>query len=130
MNLTDGVTSYDFKLLPHRMGMIRPVKHCASKKTYTSVAFFSWDVSIVGKEIDFLWPAMPASMWKKLDEFYAGNKTLIWDPTLTGTPAAKKYNVEMKWLDGEYLLGGYDEELPTSYRGDVTMTLLILSEVT
>lgn len=130
MNLTDGTTSYDFTLLPHKMTMIRPVKSCAVKQTYSSVAYFSWSVSIIGKPIYLSWNAMPAAMWKQLDAFYAADDPLIWDPTLTLVPASTLYNVEMKALDGEYLFGGYDETLATSWRGDVIMELLILSEAT
>lgn len=130
MNLTDGTTSYDFALLPGKMTMIRSVKSCAAKQTYTSVAFFSWGVSIIGKPIFLSWNAMPATMWKQLDTFYANDAPLIWDPTLTLVPASTLYNVEMIDLDGDYLLGGYDDTLDSSYRGDAVMTLLILSEVT
>lgn len=129
MNLTDGITSYNFAQLPGKMTMLRPVKTCAHKKTYTSVAYFSWGVSIVGKEILLSWNAMPAAMWAQLDTFYRNDRPLIWDPTVTDAPATTIYTVEMEQLDGEYLLGGYDIVLPTSYRGDVTMTLLILSVV-
>lgn len=130
MNLTDGTTSYDFTLLPGKMTMIRAKKTVAVKKTYTSVAYFSWGTSIVGEIITLSWNAMPAAMWKVLDAFYAADKALIWDPTLTAVPATTLYNVEMADLEGDYLLGGYDETLATSWRGDVVMTLLILSAVT
>lgn len=130
MNLTDGATSYDFTLLPGKMTMIRAKKTIAIKKTYTSVAYFSWGVSLIGETIVLSWNAMPAAMWKQLDLFYAADKALVWDPTLTLTPATTKYNVIMTELEGEYLLGGYDEALATSYRGDAIMALLITSVVT
>lgn len=130
MNLTDGVTSYDFTLLPHKMTMLRAKKTCAVKQTYTSVAYFSWGTSLVGETIVLSWNAMPAAMWKQLDAFYAADKALVWDPTLTEIPATTKYNVIMTELEGEYLLGGYDEALATSYRGDAIMALLITGVVT
>jgi len=129
MNLTDGTTSYDFALLPHKMTMLRAKKTIAVRQTYTSVAVFSWGVSIVGETISLSWNAIPAAMWKQLDAFYAADTPLIWDPTLTLVPATTTYNVQMIDLEGEYLLGGYDETLATSWRGDAVMTLLILSAV-
>jgi hypothetical protein len=128
MNLDDGTTSYDFTLLPGSMTMIRADKPNATVQTYSSVAYFAWSPSIVGKSISFKWNAMPADMWAQLDTFFQADTALIFDPTLTETPAATTYNVEMTQLDGEYWLGGYGE-ISDDYRKDVTMTLLILSEV-
>ena len=129
MNLTDGTTSYDFALLPGGMTPIRSDKICAYELTYSDVAYFSWGASIVGKEITLTWNAMPAAMWATLDAFYAGDKTLVWNPTLDGS-AVTTYNVEMVRLEGEYFLGGYDTALSSSWRRNVTMTLLILGAVT
>jgi len=129
MNLTDGVTSYDFILLPAKMTMIRPDKTNSSKLTFEDVAYYSWGVSIIGKEIVLKWNACPASQFAQFDTFYAADAPLIFDPTLTAVPADTTYNVEMKSLDGDYLFGGYDTTLDTSWRENVTMTLLILSEV-
>ena len=128
MNLTDGVTSYDFILLPGKMTMIREDKICSSELTFSDVAYFSWGASIIGKPITLHWNACPASQFAKFDTFYASDLPLIFDPTLTEVPADTTYNVEMTSLDGDYFLGGYDTGAG-SWRENVTMTLLILSEV-
>jgi len=127
MNLTDGATSYDFVLLPGKMTMIRPDKAVASVLTYSDVAYFSWGSSIIGKLITLQWNACPAAQFAQFDTFFAADVPLVFDPTLTGTPADTTYNVEMLSLDGEYLLGGYGTD-DAAWRGNVEMTLLILSE--
>ena len=121
MNLNDGTTSYDFTLLPHKMTMIGKDRACAAVETYTSVAFFSWGTSIVGKVIDFTWNAMPGDMWGKLETFYENDAPLTWTPDNT-----KTYTVEMIALNGSYYIGYVDTD-SNALRIDVTMSLLILS---
>lgn len=128
MTLSDGTTTYTFALLPGQITPIRSDKICAFQKTYSDVAYFSWGASIIGKPIYLSWNAMPAAMWAALDSLYAGDKSLVWNPSLDGT-AVTNYNVEMTQFDGEYFLGGYDTALDTSWRQNVTMTLLITSAV-
>ncbi len=128
MILNDGVTSYTFSLLPGNMTVIREDKSCASVQTYEGVAYFSWGTSIVGKELSLSWNAMPAAMWSQFETFFTADAPLEFDPTLDGTPSAKTYTVEMTRLDGDYFLGGYGTGAG-SWRQNVTMTLLILSEV-
>ncbi len=129
MTLSDGTTTYEFILLPKYITPIRPEKRCADVETYTSAAFFSWGVSIIGKPITLLWNAMPAAMFAALDAFYAGDKSLVWNPTLAGE-VVTTYNVEMKKLDGDYLFGGYDTVAATSWRENVDMVLKIMSVAT
>lgn len=124
MNLSDGTTSYDFTLLPHKMTMISKDRACVAVETYTSVAFFSWGTSIVGKVIDFTWNAMPGDMWYKLETFYEGDKNMTWTPDNTHT-----YDVEMLVLNGSYYIGYIDVD-SAALRIDVTMSLLILSMLT
>lgn len=128
MNLDDGTTSYNFAQLPEKISMIRPYKPNATRRTMTDVAYFAWAATIIGQTVILTWTAMPAAMFVQLDAFFAASLPLIWDPTATATPATTTYNVEMTALDGEYLLKGYDTA-SGAWRGDVTMTLLILSEV-
>jgi len=129
MILNDGVTSYTFSLLPGSMTVIREDKSCTAVQTYEGVAYFSWGTSIVGKELSLSWNAMPAAMWAQIETFFTAAAPLAFDPTLDGTPSAKTYTVELTRLDGEYFLGGYSTGAG-SWRQNVTMTLLILSEVT
>ena len=109
---------------PEEMTVIRSDKYCASKLTYTSVAFFSWGLSIVGKEILLRWSYMESDEFKDLDDLYIADSTIVFDPV---DGLGKTYNVVMKELDSKYFyrLG----VSPGQWRKDVNIVLLILSEV-
>ena len=109
---------------PQRMTMLRADKPNASKLTYTSVAYFSWSPTIVGKEILLEWPVMDA------DEFVALDAIFIADAAVNFTPSdggGHVYLVNMTSFNGEYFRGRTSAN-PTT-RKNVKMTLLIMSVV-
>ncbi len=123
MNLSDGVTSYDFPLLPHTMTMIMQGKANAFVETYQSVAYLSWGSTVVGRVIDFSWNAMPGDMWYQLETFYENDTPLTWTPDNAHT-----YTVEMIALNGSYYIGYVDTD-SNALRIDVTMSLLIIAQL-
>ena len=109
---------------PQRMTMVRADKFNASKLTYTSVAYFTWGTSIVGKEILLEWPVMDA------DEFAALDAIFIADVAFNFTPSdgsSHVYSVNMTSLNGEYFRGR--TLAATTTRKNVRMVLLIISVV-
>ena len=121
-NISIGAVT--LKSNPTDLTLIRADKTCAAQKTYSSVAFFSWGASIIGKEIELLWNWMEADDFAALDVLYAADAPVVFDPQDGG---GKTYNVEIMSFDGKYHMEF--GTVSTVMRRDVTMTLLILSEV-
>lgn len=109
---------------PQRMTMLRADKSCAHKQTYTSVAFFSWGTSIVGKEILLEWPVMSVADFDALDSIFIADVAFNFTPSDGG---GHTYSVNMTSFNGEYFLGR-TSAAPTT-RKNVRMTLLIMSVV-
>ena len=107
---------------PQRMTMLRADKSCAHKLTYTSVAFFSWGTSIIGKEIMLEWPVMDVAEFAALDAIFIADVAFNFTPSDGG---GHVYSVNMTSLTGEYFLGR-TSQAPTT-RKNVKMTLLIMS---
>lgn len=104
--------------------IMMPLKRSASQETYTSVAFFSWGTSIVGKTIVLSWDYITCSMFDSLNTLYQADLPVVFDPQ---DGSSKTYNVEIVDLNGKYHLGlasSADWE-----RKDVKLQLLIMSEV-
>lgn len=110
---------------PSDMTVLTPERASATVKTYTSVAFFSWGVSIVGKEIELVWSYMPIAMYNDLAEIFAAAAGVVFDPDDDNSTT---YNVEVTGLDGKYLLT-HSVTDGAGNRKDVRLRLLILSEV-
>jgi len=111
-----GVTPADN---PTSMTLVRPDKKNAVVETYSSVAYFSWGASIVGKIIELVWDFMSTSNFTSLDALFTADAVVVFNPQ-TGTT----YNVNILSLDGEYFLGVQDD-----LRKNVKMQLLIMSQV-
>jgi len=109
---------------PTDLTLIRPDKTSAHKQTYSSVAYFSWGVSIIGKLIDLRWSWMQADEFDDLDDLFTADEPVVWDPQ---DGSGESYNVEIVSLDGKYHMEF--GETSTVMRKDVIMTVLILSEV-
>ena len=119
--------SYVFAVNPADLtGMFTKERSSAHVKTYASVGFFSWGVSIVGKVITLEWEYMPRSMFDSLQTLLETDSMLILNPDLE---SGKTYYVEIVRLDGKYyqtqgnVIDGTD-----AYRKDVRLELLIMSE--
>jgi hypothetical protein len=55
-------------------------KYSAMVKTYSSVAFFSWGLTIVGKEILLEWDTLDLPQYNRLREIFALDAQVVWEP--------------------------------------------------
>jgi|LGOV01.1.fsa_nt_gb hypothetical protein len=104
--------------------VIGPERKVAKVATYSSVAFFSWGASIVGRVITLSWELMPTAQYAALQTLYAADAAVVWDPQ---DGSGKTYNVEILDLTGDYFVMLADAA--DNHRQNVTLPLLILSEV-
>lgn len=119
------IGSRTLTLDPMRMTMVRKDKPQAHKQTYSSVAYFSWTPTLVGKEILLEWPVMDAAEFAALQTIYEANASFTFNPNdgvVTDT-----YTVEMTTFTGDYWRGRGTTTAET--RKNVKMTLLILAVV-
>ena len=114
-----------FTAQPSDMTCLDADRSCAEVQTYSSVGFFSWGASLVGKKIELSWSYMPADMYEDLKTLESNDAGVVFDPQ-DGTGIT--YNVEIKSLYGKYCLGKVDYA-STTLRKDVKMILLILSVI-
>jgi hypothetical protein len=113
--------SYTFDLLPGQMTVLKPVKDNATVQTYTDVAYFSWEPSIVGKIITLRWNAMTIAQFDSIDAIYQADAEVEFDPTsYTGSDT---YNVQVPKFDGAYWTGDIPNRL------NCELELLIMSVV-
>lgn len=118
------IGTHTCKLDPMRMTMVRADKSCASVKTYSSVAYFSWGISIIGKELLLEWFVMDADEFEELDTIFRADAPFTFEPN--DGVASKSYTVEMTSFTGDYWRGrGVTADVT---RKNVKMTLLILAE--
>ena len=103
---------------------LSPIRYYAKKGTYTSVAFFSWGVSIVGKEVTIVWDYMSKSEYDALQAIYVADNEIVWDPK---DGSSKSYNVQILDFYSTYV-GDVPDSAPF-HRKDAKMDLLIMSEV-
>jgi hypothetical protein len=113
--------SYTFEKNPSEVPVVTDRRHAASVKTYSSVAFFSWGADIIGARVTLSWRYMPAAQYTALAGLLAADDTVVLDPQ-DGT--SNTYNVEVLNLAGAYYIN-----MATGVRKNVTLDLLILSEV-
>ena len=105
-------------------GMMVKQKSCAEVQTYSSVAFFSWGVSLVGKIIEMSWDYMTCDQYDSLKTLFEADAAVVFDPQDGST---KTYNVQIKDLTGKYnLMLTHDD---SDYRKNVKLQILIMSEV-
>ena len=108
---------------PGEMTMLEKDKFQANLLTYTSVAYFSWGTSIVGKIITLRWGGMTTIQFDTLQTKYEADAQVVWDPQ---NGNIQTYNVEMSRLTGAYHLSLLDS---AAHRINVELDLLIISEV-
>jgi len=115
--------SYTFVKQPGEMTLLEKDKINTSLLTYTSVAYFSWDVTMVGRTITLKWGGMTTTEFDTFQTKFEADAQVVWDPQQGGVTT---YNVEITRLTGEYHLSLLDS---ATYRTNVEMDLLIMSEV-
>ncbi len=113
--------SYEFDWNPDRWMIPKAEKFSGQVLTYEGAAFFSFGVSIIGKEIVLEWDWMGLSQWNQLDAMYQSDEGYLWTPGDGHT-----YNVEIPHLDGAYF---EVVDLNFPYRKAVKLTLMIMSVV-
>jgi hypothetical protein len=75
--------TYTFEIDPDQFTIPRPQKYSASVKTYFSVAFFSWGMSIIGQEILLEWDLMRCDQFNMLDAIFQADVQAEWDSQIT-----------------------------------------------
>jgi hypothetical protein len=121
-----SISTTTFALDPSDMTMLKDDKICSFVRTYSGVAFFSWGATIVGKEIDLIWNAMPSTMFDALNTLVCLDTTMIWTPNIPGS--TQTYEVNLIGLDGAYYIS--QESSSSFYRINCNLKMLIMSEVT
>lgn len=109
---------------PTTMTMIRADNLSAEKLTLSSVGYFNFGSTLVGKKIRLVWPFMQTSEFTSLDTKYVADNLVVFDPQ-DGT--ARAFNVRILNFDGEYFHDLTD--VAGAHRRNVRMTLLIISQV-
>ncbi|RQW89934.1 MAG: hypothetical protein EHM79_02180 [Geobacter sp.] len=109
---------------PSNIPLIRPKKPVATVETYSNVGYFSWPPLIAGQEIPLIWDFLPADEFVSLDALYVADAVLVFNPN---DDQGKTYNVNLIALDGEYHI--LRNNVSTTFRKNVTLALLIMSEV-
>ncbi len=113
------LNSYEFEWNPDRWTIPKPEKFSAHVLTYQSVGYFSFGLSIVGKEIILEWDWMTLDQWNELDMIYQSDAGCVWVPG-----DGNFYNVEILNFDGAYF---EVVALDIAYRRNVKLLLMILS---
>jgi hypothetical protein len=107
---------------PSWMTIIRPDRYSSHVLTYTSVGFFSWGVSVIGKVIELKWNAMSIDDYEDIQDLWEADAEVVFDPK---DGESLTYDVEILDLKGEYCRGIADGD--TGIRKNITLKLLILS---
>jgi hypothetical protein len=114
--------SYTFEDNPTAVSdLMTPERKSAAVETYSSLAFFSWGASIVGKELELRWTQTSTAQYESMQALLEADAAVVLNPQ---DGEGKTYNVEVTALHGEYWL-----YLSGDYRQNVTLSLLVLSEV-
>lgn len=71
---------YTFYWPPNKYTVPKPDKFNSHVLTYSSVAFFSWGVDIVGKVIDLEWKWMSYEQFRQLQKLLEDDEQKTWDP--------------------------------------------------
>lgn len=110
---------------PGYMTIIRPDRFCSYVLTYSSVGFFSWGASIIGKVVELKWNVMPIAQYENIQNLWEADAEVVFDPK---DGESLTYDVEILDFSGEYSIG-----VPATggsgplFRKNVTLKLLILS---
>ena len=120
-----SIGTFTPKIGPGSMTIVRPEKKTSVVETYSSVAYFGWPASIVGKIIELTWNWMDGADFAALDAIYATDAVVVFNPQISG---GNTYNVNVLSLDAVYLKAV--DNTTASIRTEVRCRLLIMSQVT
>lgn len=74
--------SYTFEWDPDDLTIPKKGKYCSYVLTYSSVAFFTFGLSIIGKIIDIPWDECPADQFERIQAIFEEDTTQTWYPEL------------------------------------------------
>lgn len=120
MVLSSTLATVTFLLNPSTMTMPEKDVDVAVKPTYSSVAYFSWASTYVGKIIDLGWGYMPSAQFESISELYRAGGEVVFDPQDGKSLTFDAFILDFK---GEYhiLLGSTN-----TWRKNVKLQLLLL----
>jgi hypothetical protein len=72
--------TYTFGWNPDQFTLPYAEKSAGRVQTYSSVAFFSWGVSLPGKEISIEWDWMSVDQYERLRTLFEADAAVVWDP--------------------------------------------------
>ena len=72
--------AYTFDWNPDVFTLPQAEKSLGKVKTYSSIAFFSWGLSLAGKEISIEWDWMGVDQYERLRSLFEANASVVWDP--------------------------------------------------
>lgn len=123
MSIPMTLGSYSFLWNPDKFTLPQVKKYDALVLTYSSAEYFSWGLSIIGKEIVLEWGWMLNAQYQTIYALWALDADQSWEPG-NGTT----YTVAIRSLDSTLSeVTGY-EAIP-SRRENVKLTLAILAIV-
>ena len=74
--------TYTFETDPDQFDIPRAQKYSSLVKTYSSVAYFSWGLSIIGLEVLLEWELMTCDQFNRLDTLFQADAQVEWDPQI------------------------------------------------
>lgn len=116
--------NYTFARNPNRCGLLTPVRHTASVQTYGGVAFFSWGLMTVGKQIRLDWDLCENAQFDSMRSIYLADASVLWNPK---DGSGKSYSVEVTACDGQLFMY---LKAKSHWVKNVFLDLLILDEGT
>jgi hypothetical protein len=75
--------TYTFEIAPDQFTLPRPEKFSSEMMTYSSVDYFSWGLSIIGKNILVESEKMTLDQFNRLDILFQADASVVWDPEIT-----------------------------------------------
>jgi hypothetical protein len=116
--------NYIFSRNPNRCGLLTPVRHTATVQTYGGVAFFSWGLMTIGKQVRLEWDLCEDAQYNAMEALYLTDAPVLWNPK---DGSGKSYSVEITVFEAQLFM--YLKAKP-HWLKNVQMDLLILDEGT
>jgi hypothetical protein len=74
------INNCTFEWKPWQYTIPESVKSNAVVLTHTSIGYFSWGASVVGKRVELIWSDMSSKQYEKLRSLYISTSPLVWYP--------------------------------------------------
>lgn len=106
--------------------IIKPKRHTSKVQTLEGVAFFSFGVTIKGRDVTIKWDGMTATQYDQIQALVEADTEVPWVPV---SGEATSYTVEIEDFTGEYhsnLYGTTTRWGGTAYRKKCELKLLIM----